>query len=265
MKKIVLFFLLAMLLTPAALADIIMEPVDDFYSAHAAQCEYLPRQYTANGEKGYVALWKSPESPEQTETISNGQSVWCNFLYTDGAGQVWGTVFAEDSWEELRGWAKLSEWVIVPDYLSFEEAYGDEFVSTGLQWDGTLTDSEKVYLWQYPCSGGEPREASASWLMDSGGASVFEKGWVDSEGRTWGFSVYASSVRNTWVCLSDLDNPDIPADPSVLKNDVKLIPPAEVLPEPSIQAPVPVIVLVVGVVAATAVLIVILYRKRGAK
>lgn len=262
MKKVVLFFLLAMLLTPAALADLIIAPVDDFYSAHSEQCRYLPRQYTANGAKGYVALWKSPESPEQTETISNGENVWCNFLYTDGAGKVWGTVFGED-FRELRGWVKLSEWVVVPDYLSFEEAYGDEFISCDPKWDGTLDAYKEIYLWDYPCSGGEPRKATSDWFgnRDLG----FEKCWVDGEGRTWGFWVYAAGVRNAWVCLSDPDNPDIPADPSVLKSDVKWITPAGELPQAGTQAPVSVIALVAGVVAATAVLIVVLYRKKGAQ
>lgn len=264
MKKVMAFLLLAMLLTTTALADLIITPVDGFYDAHSSECEYLPRKYTANGGEGYVALWKSPESPQQTETVKNGETVWCNFLYTDGAGKVWGTVFGEDTHEELRGWADLSEWVAVPDYLDFEEAYGDEFVDYDSKWDGSLDAYKEVYLWDYPCSGGEPRKVTSSWFGGREGLK-FDKCWVDSEGRTWGFWTYAAGVRNTWVCLSDPGNPDIPADPEILKSDVKWIAPTGELPTPDTQMPVMTIALVVGVVAVTAVLIVVLYRKKGAK
>lgn len=263
MKKVMAFFLLAMLLATSALADVIIEPADDFYNAHSSECEYLPRKYTTNGPEGYVALWKSPASPQQTETMKNGETVWCGFLYTDGAGKVWGTVFGEDFREELRGWADLSEWVAVPDYLDFEEAYGGEFVDYDSKWGGTMDGYEEVYLWDYPCSGGEPRTMTPSWFSNEG--TAIKTCWVDGEGRTWGFSAYAGGIRNTWVCLSDPANPDIPADPAVLKSDVKWVAPAGELPQAGTQMPVMTIALVAGVVAVTAVLIVVLYRKKGAR
>ena len=47
--------MLVSLLSGFALADVIYQPDDDFYNSHAGDCEYLNRDYYANGESGYMA------------------------------------------------------------------------------------------------------------------------------------------------------------------------------------------------------------------
>lgn len=131
-----------------ATADVLIEPSDDFYRTHAEECEYLDRSYTANGKAGYVALYQSPKSSRQRETVGNGAVLRGRWIYRG----TWLAVEEEDS-EELRGWVELSECVPVADYLSFEEVHGGEFVPYDRALDTNFADIENVVLWTYPGSG----------------------------------------------------------------------------------------------------------------
>ena len=70
MKRACALLLTLLLLGPTATADVLIEPSDDFYRTHAEECEYLDRSYTANGKEGYVALYQSPKSSRQRETVA---------------------------------------------------------------------------------------------------------------------------------------------------------------------------------------------------
>ena len=117
MKRACALLLTLLLLGPTATADVLIEPSDDFYRTHAEECEYLDRSYTANGKEGYVALYQSPKSSRQRETVGNGAVLRGRWIYRG----TWLAVEEEDS-EELRGWVELSECVPVADYLSFESS-----------------------------------------------------------------------------------------------------------------------------------------------
>ena len=90
LQRIVLFVLLAGLLAaPAVYADLIIEPRgDSFYNTHGAECDYLYRQYTANGVSGYVSFYKSPLKNTVQENIFNGETFSCSFLYKIGRAHV---------------------------------------------------------------------------------------------------------------------------------------------------------------------------------
>ena len=51
------------LCTPAR-ADVLWEPENDFYKKHADQCDYIGRQFYANGDEGFITLWMPPRGPE---------------------------------------------------------------------------------------------------------------------------------------------------------------------------------------------------------
>lgn len=148
MKRACALLLTLLLLGPTATADVLIEPSDDFYRTHAEECEYLDRSYTANGKEGYVALYQSPKSSRQRETVGNGAVLRGRWIYRG----TWLAVEEEDS-EELRGWVELSECVPVADYLSFEEVHGGEFVPYDRALDTNFADIENVVLWTYPGSG----------------------------------------------------------------------------------------------------------------
>ena len=119
MKRGCALLLTLLLLGTTATADVLIEPSDDFYRTHAEECEYLDRSYTANGKAGYVALYQSPKSSRQRETVGNGAVLRGRWIYRG----TWLAVEEEDS-EELRGWVELSECVPVADYRSLEEVHG---------------------------------------------------------------------------------------------------------------------------------------------
>ncbi len=262
MKKWLALLCSLALLVPTALADVIFEPEDAFYAAHRGEFEYLYREYTANGPEGYTTLWKAPDSAEQRENVANGETFSGLFLYTAG-GETWSSVSGEG--ETLRGWVRLSDCTPVPDYLTFEEAHGAEFVPCDSSYDHAFDGLETVVLWKYPGSGiVEWADCDAKWFRENGTPSqTFQSCWEDEDGRVWGFVGYVMGVRNVWVCLSDPANQDLPASAAVLPLDAIAIPPAGEIPAPKTSGMEPVtVVLVVLVVAATAALIYLLFRKR---
>ena len=64
-------------------ADVIWEPMDDFYEEHREECRYVNRNFTANGPDGEVIVYKSPENPTVVDTWENGFSAYISFVYTD--------------------------------------------------------------------------------------------------------------------------------------------------------------------------------------
>ena len=260
LQRIVLFVLLAGLLAaPAVYADLIIEPRgDSFYNTHGAECNYLYRQYTANGVSGYVSFYKSPLKNTVQENVFNGETFSCSFLYTDESGAVWGGVNDDQNYS-LRGWVRLSDCVAVPDYLSFAEAHRSEFISYDGAYDDTLHQADRVVLWKYPGSGVIVYEADNDWF-DEKGADYFSQCYRDGDGRFWAYVGYCYGIRNTWLCLSDPQSTDIPADPDILPAGPELIPPAGELPAADRGFPLLAAGLTLGVVCGTAVLIRVLFR-----
>lgn len=256
--KSVLALALCMLLLPTvALADVIWEPDDPFYESHADACEYLPREYTVNGKDGYAAVWKSPEGAK-AENIANGEVLSAAWIYTAGDGAQWCGVQRGENW----GWIKLSDCAVVPDYLTFEQQHGSEFVGWDNAYDHALEELDTVVLWKYPGSGQVVFQADAKWFRENAapGESITTC-YQDGEGRFWGFVPYCYGVRNTWVCLSDPTNQKLAADADILPQ-TGLIPPADHIPEPGLGVEWIVVFMVAAVCGVTAVLIPLLYRRK---
>lgn len=253
MKRLCALLMGLCLLCTAALADVIPEPYDDFYAAHARECVHLARRYTANSPEGYVTLYKAPDSLRETATVRNGSVLSSGFYYQKG-GETWLAIWDEGSHMELMGWVRDSDCVAVPDYLTFQAQHGEEFFPFDDSLGKALEGTESVVLWTYPGSGEVAWEACpTSWFQDPGAA--FSDCWEDGEGRVWGFCVYAMGYRNTWVCLSDPADPDLPALEGVVNEDVEWQPVAIEYPAPRTGVPALAVALVLAVVAGTAVLI----------
>lgn len=244
---------LCLLAVPAVYADSIVLPDGDpFFARYGDDCEYLQRTYTANGPDGYVSLYKSPLSTQVRENIANGETLYCSSLYTDASGVQWGGVW-RSTWNEndpLRGWVRLSDCVVVPDYLSFAEAHESEFFPYDGGYDQILREAGRVVLWEYPGSGVVVQDdMDTTWVSDGPG-NYISQCYEDSDGRVWGYISYLYGYRNVWLCLSDLANAELPADPDVLPPQPELIPPADEIPAPRPNIPL----LTVGLIAALAVL-----------
>lgn len=263
MKKFQLAALFALLVcllaAPAVYADLIVEPRDDpFYDTHGAECDYLYRMYTANGALGYISFYKSPLKSTVQENVLNGETFSCSFLYTDESGAVWGGVNDDQNYS-LRGWVRLSDCVAVPDYLSFDEAHRSEFVPYDSAYDDALREIDRVVLWKYPGSGVVIYEADSKWFEEKA-ADYFSQCYRDGDGRFWAYIGYCYGVRSTWVCLSDPQNTDIPADPDILPAGPELVPPADELPTVGSGIPLLAVGLTLGVVCGTAVVIRLIFR-----
>lgn len=268
MKKMLLLLLAALLLCQTALADVVVEVQDDFWAQHRSDCDYVYRKYTANGADGYVALYESPSSRKQTETVQNGQSLAGQWHYTDQSGDTWLalTEYEEnEGYEKVRGWVNTAQCIAIPDHTSFTALHESEFVGFDPAFADAFAGLDTIVLWSYPCSGeAAATDISTQWFREnSTPADAFGTCWVDSQGRTWGLSAYCYGIRNTWVCLSDPANAEIEKDATVVPETETVYPPAQSVPAPqSGGLGVTALILVGAVVACTAALIPILFRKK---
>lgn len=251
-------WLLSMGLLPAKVhADVLIEIDDSFWQAHQRECDYLYRTYTVNGEEGYAAVWESPVSARQKELLTNGTPIWSSWHYTDGKGETWCAVMTGEmnssGYEEISGWIRTSDCLVNPDYISFREAYEQEFVEYDPAYDKALEGLDTVVLWRYPCSGSIVMDGmDAAGLQDM---QSFHTCWRDPQGRMWAFVGYCYGIRNTWICLDDPANPELEADENVIPGDAVVYPAADQLPAVKNGVTGLTIAAVLAVVAVTGVLL----------
>lgn len=270
-RKTVLFILAACLLwagiTPTKLrADVLIEIDDSFYRTHQKDCDYFYRSYTVNAPEGYAAVWESPLSSRQREILANGISVSGNWHYTDDKGETWCAVMTgkmnNQGYETIRGWMKTSDCLAKADYISFREAHGEEFVKYDQAYGKALAEAETVVLWKYPCSGEiSADEIDAGWFE----GWTFDDCWQDPQGRMWAFVGYCYGIRNTWICLDDPSDTELGAEKNVLPQRSVIYPAAEHLPGAKSGVTGLTIGAVLGVTAATGLLLWAFFvRKRRA-
>lgn len=268
MKKMLLLLLAALLLCQTALADVLIEVKDDFWQSHRSECESVYRQYTANGKDGYVALYESPVSGKQTETIKNGETLAGQWHYTDQSGDTWLALtnyVANEGYETVRGWVNTAQCIAIPDHTSFAGLHESEFTSFDPVFSSAFDGLDTLTLWTYPCSGkAVATDISTQWFQENTTpAEAFTTCWVDSQGRTWGLSAYCYGIRDAWVCLSDPANAEIAKDSTVVPQTQTVYPPAQTVPAPqSSGLGTTALILVGAVVVCTAALIPILFRKK---
>ena len=139
MKKIFYVFtalICYMLLSIPVKADVIWEPFDSFYEAHADECEYMGRFFTANGPDGKVILYKSPELPEVVAEWENGHKAYIHFTYRDQSGILWGIY---DDYQDTVGWVPMDYMEVIYDSISFHEEHSAQITErSGLSGAGYL-------------------------------------------------------------------------------------------------------------------------------
>lgn len=206
MKRGICILLALWLLAVPALADVIWEPEDDFYSAHSDQCEYLGRSYYVNGPEGGAALWQKPGGG-YVQVLENGTELYISFTYKDLGGTIWGV--AEYGERGDTGWMDMADLLLIYDNQSFIEEHEAEFTpySGGFE-DLCTSEGRRVIVWTYPGSG----KMNCDFESLNQNYSPLEPGdtWTDEEGRVWGRVTYYMGARG-WVCLSDPGNEGLPA------------------------------------------------------
>lgn len=213
MKKRMTAFLAALLfflLPVQAGADVITEPEDSFYRRHAEDCDGLYRWYQANGEAGYTAMLDQPGG-HVVANIKNGTELFLSHVYR-GNGE-WGYTEQDASSEGfaaarkggISGWINLSHLRPVYDSVAFREDHAQEILPFQGELGGLLA-AERVQLWKYP---GAPFQEDA-WIAGLDDGFQLAGSYTDEDGRLWGWVGYYRGWRDTWVCVSEPENPNLP-------------------------------------------------------
>lgn len=236
-----------------ARADVLWEPDNNFYVKHYDQCEYIGRQYYANGDEGFITLWDAPEGTRVVHQFQNGFTLWVYYQYEDWAcAVVWGDE------GEISGWAPMENFVLKYDYLSFAEEYADEIHPYDGQFEGYAGAAAEIVFYEYPGAPAPKDVWEAAEILDQlTGTGYIDSTFTDEDGRTWGYVAYLFGTRNLWFCLDEPDGRDFP---------VRQVGTPELIAaqEPTLPARgyVPYIVSGVLVVAAVAAAAVLLTRRK---
>ena len=236
-------FVLLLLLPSLAFADVIVEPENTFFWKHQAECSHMEgRTYLANGPDGSLSLYNAPGS-SAAKTVPNGEAFYCEWIYTDQDGNVWGY----SSRHEL--WAPLGYTLVQYDHVAFREQYGDQFIPND---EGrSIPEGQPIAMYAYP-------GAPDPFLVDMGDGLTPAELYVDAQGRTWGSVDYYYGIRNTWVCMDD------PANENLQNGAMEPLPAGFSAPKslPSGSRLGLIACVVGGVVLVTAAVILILFRRK---
>jgi len=266
MKRLLTCLLTLMLLLALAAparADVIWEPNNTFYKTHQNQCRNVPgRAYYTNGEEGFVTLWTAPGGSTVAWQLENGEKLYIQWLYED-----WG--YAEKG--EDGGWVPMEELYLIYDSISFAEEYADEIRPYDGEFADYAGDAETISFFSYP---GAPEiqrtynlaewgEALTNLTGTAGQDSYIQSVYVDENGLTWGFVGYMYGRLNAWFCLDDpaaagMMTSCIPEVDDLIGSGELTAPQTPRLPAKGYTP----YILVGGVVAVTAILLAVFFRKR---
>ena len=254
--------LLVLLLLPVtAQADVIYMPFDSFYDQHMADCTYVSRNYKAKGPNGDVTLYVSPEDAQVEAVYPNGTALYVSYTYQAGDGVLWGCC---DNWDDgSTGWAPMEYLELIYDEKSFSEEYGHLFVPVQVALDAEELTGKTVYFWNYP---GSPDYIEVEMSADY--RPEFQQSYTDEKGMEWIRCGYCMAIKGKWV---NLNNPTADYD-SLYPQQMEETVPAETAPAPTelVEEIKPagngekltVILAVTAVAAITAVMLVVLKKKK---
>ena len=175
-------------------ADLILEPEDQFYQAHADQCEYVDRSYYTDGS---VDLWTAPNGRKKGSFPADTR-LQITHVYTDSQGAQWGVFLEQES-----GWILMADVYLDYDSRQFREDHEEEILTGEEQ---VLAEGEKVVFWSYPCSG-------ENWGTEELQQELkFSEFYTDDQERLWGNVGYYMGSRDFWICLSEPGNQEIPME-----------------------------------------------------
>ena len=230
MKKrfpaMILAIIILSLCLPAALADVIWMPSDDFFYAHQKECVETDRRYEA------AADVHSYDEPDGTVggNIPAGTEQVVSYTWKD----QWGLTEVYSGFGSQSQWIRLSEFRRLYDLRDFLADHREEMISAGgsiylysdapgITWntgeDAADAEADKrpetgaydIVIWEYPGSdrtvrvlvreqvAGDPEEGAESLR--------FGRIWTDASGRVWAYlDTYFRGRIEGWVCLSDMSS-----------------------------------------------------------
>ena len=175
-------------------ADLILEPEDQFYQAHADQCEYVDRSYYTDGS---VDFWTAPNGRKKGSFPADTR-LQVTHVYTDSQGAQWGVFLDQES-----GWILMADVYLDYDSRQFREDHEEEILPGEEQ---VLAEGEKAVFWSYPCSG-------ENWGTEELQQELkFSEFYTDDQERLWGNVGYYMGSRDFWICLSEPRNQGIPME-----------------------------------------------------
>ena len=175
-------------------ADLILEPEDQFYQAHADQCEYVDRSYYTDGS---VDFWTAPNGRKKGSFPADTR-LQITHVYTDSQRAQWGVFLEQES-----GWVLMADVYLDYDSRQFREDHEEEILPGEEQ---VLPQGEKVVFWSYPCSG-------ENWGTEELQQELkFSEFYTDDQERLWGNVGYYMGSRDFWICLSEPGNQEIPME-----------------------------------------------------
>ncbi len=218
---LVLVLMLSALVLPVS-ADVILEPLDDFYESHRKECEYRnERDYIVNTDVGHAYSYRDPETKKDAEGLPNGEVLRIAWVYTDKSGTEWGAYFREHNYYETH-WIRMSDVTVIYDCFSFLEEHKDELVECEYgTYKAEATEEKPVIIWNYP-----GKKAEWSYTHDNVGEAIGMT-YTDENGTLWGYVGYYLGSRNIWICITDPHgggteseeiDPPLKADPTPPEN-----------------------------------------------
>ena len=257
-----LIIIFASAFPPAAVADVITAPDNDFYNRNYADCVALQRSFYANGRNGSVSLKDKPGSKNKVVEFENGAILFIMFTYNLN-GEIWGVT---EIWETRKsGWVPMDDLLLVYDYISFDEDHQDELYTYSDVYDA-LQEIPDLIFWTWPGSGEIHHVLESSWRRgNTEHESIFLAGdkpaYKDKDGHEWVFVQYLFGRINAWICLGDPLNYDIPAfNPAP---EPALWQPGDEQHEPpgGLSLPLMIIILVAFLAIGTVILIMVFWKK----
>lgn len=264
-------------LIPAAHADVLWTPDNQFFYNHSDECTYVGRSYYANGTHGYVTLWNAPDGGIVVDQFENGFTLEVYWQYKD-----WGcvTVFGDEGWTD--GWVPMNDLALIYDHISFAEEHGSQIKDYNGEFADYSGDGIGIAFWDYPGAAvpkliWDHNDIVPQLTGSEDGHSYISQIYTDAQGLTWGYVGYLYGSRDLWFCLDDPKGASLlpgvnhseaeataapvpslaPADP-----EAQLVPPAA----PKLPAAAFVPYILVGVVVLiTAALLFFFFRQKRNK
>lgn len=215
LRIIISCVMLVSMLGGYAIADVIWTPDDDFYMAHSNECEYVNRDYYANGASGYTEVFSKPGGTS-LGFADNGELFHVQFSYKQG-DETWLVVEYSKDGDKLiprldgefeSGWIKYSETQLKFDTVSFDGVHSTEYKPYEGDYS-ELKDTHNIVAWTFPNSG------ETCGTIDSIDENFkINSVYTDIDGVQWGLVTYYYAIKDFWVCISS------PADASLAAKDV---------------------------------------------
>jgi len=173
---------------------------NEFESRYREHILNLARVFVVSGDNAYVSVKDAPDLQNEITRLEKGESIFMYYscLYD---GEFWGFMSIPYSSPAEFGWVRLSELLVLYDYVAFIEDNIDDLFHYY-----NVNEIESVIAWQWPGSG------VPLWTVIGAdlGMHNIDYFYRDADGRVWGFIRYLYGGGNIWLCLSDPVNHDIP-------------------------------------------------------